>query len=307
MELPDDRSLRQIIQTLAHLRAAHGAAIADPVLVQPTAEFFPDAFRPDVASVDRLLRRMMEYAPLSIDLAVELGVLVPEQDHAGGGCGSAACGTGSGAGSSAVNVEELENGYRVVVVATDVSNADVLSTSLARSVGALILHEAGERVGAVTSELAATACGFGVLLLNGSAVWAKACGGLRMAQATVTPVEEMAVALALFVAIHGHKVSEARKHLGATQREAFDVAQDWVESNGALVATLRDRPAELAAGAIDFEPIRGLFGQWLHKRRLESVLRARPAKKSTTLTAEQQRRLAEVRALMDETGEVDPT
>ena len=191
-------------------------------------------------------------------------------------------------------------------MATDVSNADVLSTSLARSVGALILHEAGERVGAVTSELAATACGFGVLLLNGSAVWAKACGGLRMAQATVTPVEEMAVALALFVAIHGHKVSEARKHLGATQREAFDVAQDWVESNEALVATLRDRPGQLAAGAIDFEPVRGLFGQWLHKRRLASVLRA-PAKKSTTLTAEQQRRLAEVRALMDETGEVDPT
>ena len=103
-------------------------------------------------------------------------------------------------GAAGVDVHELENGYRVVVSATDVGNPDVLSTSLARSVGALVLHEAGEHVGAVPSEIAAVVCGFGVLLLNGSAVWAKACGGLRMAQATVLPVEEMAVALALFVA-----------------------------------------------------------------------------------------------------------
>ncbi len=309
MDLPDDHSLRRIVKAVAQLRAKHGAAIGRPALVQPTAEFFPDPFRPDVPSVDRLLRRMMEYAPLSSELGVELAVFVPEADHLSGGCGSAACGTGTGNGSAGVNVAELEDGYRVVVSATDVGSADVLSTSLARSVGALVLHEAGEHVGAEASEIAATVCGFGVLLLNGSAVWAKSCGGLRMAQATVMPAEEMAVALALFVAVHDHKVSHARKHLGATQREAFDVAQDWVESNPLLMESLRERPERLAAGAIDFDPVRGVLGQWLHKRKLERAFRPPPPAGPSTLTAEQQRRLErleEVRALMDEAGEVDP-
>jgi hypothetical protein len=307
MDLPDEHSLRHIVKVFADVRARHGAAIGRPALVQPTAEFFPDEFRFDGASLDRLLRRMMEYAPVSSELGVELAVLMPDADHGGGGCGSAACGTGSGASSGGVNVEELENGYRVTVSATDLGNADVLSTSLARSVGALVLHEAGEHVGAETSEIAATVCGYGVLLLNGSAVWAKSCGGLRMAQATVMPPPEMAVALALFVAVHGYKVSDARKHLGATQREAFDVAQDWVESNPMLVESLRDRPERLASGAVDFEPVRGLLGQWLHKRRIERAFREVPAATKSSLTAEQRRRIEEVRALMDEAGEVDPS
>lgn len=294
------------MKAFAHLRAAHGAAIGAPALVQPTAEYFPDEFRPDGPSVARLLRRMMEYAPLSSELGVELSVVVPEPDHAGG-CGSAACGTVPGGGAGAVDVIELENGYRVVVAATDVGNPDVLSASLARSVGALVLHEAGERVAAVTSEIAAVVCGFGVLLLNGSCVWAKSCGGLRMAQATVLPVEETAVALALFVALHGPKVSHARRHLGATQREAFDVAQDWVESNPLLITSLREHPERVAktgASSLDLEPVRGPIGQWLHKRRLEQGLRA-PAKSSSAISEERRRRLEEVSALMDEAGEPD--
>src|SRR5580698_7756522 len=99
MELPGDDSLRTIVRTFAHLRAAHGASIGVPALVQPTAEFFPDVFRPDVPSLRRLLQRMMDHAPLSSELGVELAVLVPEPDHAGG-CGSAACSTGPGGSSS---------------------------------------------------------------------------------------------------------------------------------------------------------------------------------------------------------------
>src|SRR5262249_6304558 len=116
-----------------------------------------------------------------------------------------------------------------------------------------------------------------------------------------------AVALALFVAVHDHKVPHARKHLGATQREAFDVAQDWVESNPMLVESLRDRPERLASGAIDLEPVRGVLGHWLHKRRIERAFRHPPPAMSSTLTAEQRRRIDEVRALMDEAGDVDAT
>ncbi len=305
MDLPADDSIRRIVKAFARLRAAHGAAIGAPPLVQPTAEYFPDEFRPDIPSVGQLLRRMIGYAPLSSELGIELAVLVPEPNHAGG-CGGAACSSGGGGGSGAVDVIELEDGYRVVVAATDVGNPDILSASLARSVGALVLHEAGEVVAPATSEIAAVVCGFGVLLLNGAAVWAKSCGGLRMAQATVLPVEEMAFALALFAAVHGHKVSEVRRHLGTTQREAFDVAQDWVESNPLLLESLRDRPARLESGTLDLEPVRGVLGQWLHNRKLDKAMRVRPTKEASVITEERRRRLEEVSALLDEAGEGDP-
>jgi len=306
MELPDSEALAWIVKTFAHLRAAHGQAIGRPALVQPTGEFFPDAFAADGASLDRLLRRVLAYAPISGELHVELGVLVPDEGHAGGGCGSAACGPGTGSGAAHATVHELDDGYRVVVSATDLGNPDVLATSLARSAGSLVLHEAGEPVGAQESEIAAVVCGFGVLLANGASVWAKSCGGLRMAQATVLSVEELGVALALFVAIDGQGPAKARKHLGTTQREAFGLAWDWVESNPLLVESLRDEPARLASGALDLEPVRGVIGQWLHKRKLEKAMRAGPSPVEAPMTpamAEQRRRrlerMEEVSALLD--------
>ena len=298
MDLPDDEALRWIVKTFAHLRAAHGGAIGAPALLQPTREFFPDAFRPDGPSLDRLLRRMLDYAPLSSEIGVDLAVFEPEEGRAGG-CGSSACGTGAGGRPAGGSVQELESGSRVLLSATDLGNPDVLAASLARSMGALVLHEAGEAVDAQTSEIAAVVCGFGVLLANGAAVWAKACGGLRMAQATVLPVEEIAVALALFVAVHGPGASKARKHLGATQREAFEVASDWVDSNPWLVESMRDEPRRLESGSLDLEPVRGPLGQWLHKRRLEKAMRVQPKTAAPSMTDERRRRIEEVSALLD--------
>jgi hypothetical protein len=299
MDLPSDDVLRRIVGGFAHLRAAHGGAIGTPALIQPTPDFFPDVFRADAPSVERLLRRMVEHSPLAEGIGIELAFLLPEEGL-GGGCGSAACGTDGRPGGRDVNVHDLGHGYRVLVTSADVSQPDILAASLARSVGALVLHEAGERVGTETSEIAAVVCGFGVLLANGASVWAKACGGLRMAQATVLSVEEIAVALALFAAVHECKGSQARRHLGATQREAFDVAEDWVDSNPMLVESLRNRPDSLESGTYDLEPVRGLLGQWLHKRSLEKALRARPRDAAPSMSEERLRRVAEVSALLDE-------
>jgi hypothetical protein len=301
MDLPSGDALSWIVRTVAHLRASCGEAIGAPPLVQPTGEFFPDEFHLDAPSVERLLRRMLAYAPLTDDLRIELAFFAPEEGHATGGCGSLACGTGGRAGhASAPLVQELDDGYRVLVAANDVGNADVLTTSLARSVGALVLHEAGEEVEPGVDEIAAVACGFGVLLANGAAVWAKSCGGLRMTQATVLSVEETTVALALFVAVHGTKRSAARAHLGATQCEAFDLAEEWVESNPLLVETLRNHPGSLESGSFDLEPVRGLLGRWLHKRKLDRELRAHPAPAPAPLSDDKRRRLEEARALVDE-------
>jgi hypothetical protein len=299
MQLPDDDTLRWIVTTLAHLRAAHGEVVGAPPLLQPTSEFFPDEFRHDVASVGTLLRRMIEYAPLRDGLPVALELLEAAEAHAGG-CGSIACGTGGGTAARGLGAEPSGGGYRVRLAVTDVAQADLLTTSLARSVGALVLHEAGEDVDANTSEIAAVTCGFGVLLANGASVWAKSCGGLRMTQATSLPVEAIAVALALFVALHGGKASDARRHLGATQREAYDVAEEWVASNAQLIDALRERPAMIATRVFDVEPVRGLLGRWLHRRRTESVMRAAPARQAPPMGEERRRRLEEARALVDE-------
>jgi hypothetical protein len=306
MDLPNDDALRRIVTTYARLRDAHGEAIGEPALVLPTGEFFPDAFRPDQASLERLVRRMLEYAPLSPELGVELALTMPE-DALGGGCGSGACGSHEAREGilDRVDVHELDDGYRVLVSAMDVGSPERLVASLARSTGALVLHEAGEPVRAYTSEIAAIVSGFGVLLANGAAIWAKSCGGLRMAQVTTLSVEEAAVGLALFVAVHaprGASLSVARKHLGLTQREALEVAQDWVDSNPILVEALRDSPRRVATGAVDLEPVRGVFGQWLHKRKLDGARRV-PAKSSapaTPMSDARRQRIREVQALLDD-------
>jgi hypothetical protein len=302
MDLPREDALRWIVQTYARLRAAHGEALGTPALVQPTGEFFPDAFTRDPAGVERLLRRTMSYSPLADDLGVELAFLAPEGDDHSGGCGSAACGTSGGA-SAHPTVQELDDGYRVFVAVTDVGNPEVLTASLARTVGALVLHEAGEDAedaAGPEAEIAAVACGLGVLVANGSAVWAKSCGGLRMAQATVMSVEESAVALALFTAVHGIKPGAAQARLGATQREAFDHALAWTESNPALVEALRDRPEVLEAGLFQMEPVRGLLGRWLHKRNVDKEMRAPAAAPSAPISEDKRRRLEEARALVEE-------
>ncbi len=267
MDLPRDPELRWIVGTYATLRGAHESGIGTPALVQPTAAFFPDEFRGDGPSVAQMLRTMIGYAPIADDLPIELALAESPAEgtrgtDASGGCASGACGTGGGRSSGMKGAQRVGTGYRVLLDAAHLHAPDALAASLARSVGSLVLHEASEESDAARSELAAIACGFGVLLANGAAVWGKACGGLRMTQATVLSVEEITVALALFVAVHGEKVARARAHLGTTQREAFERACDWVDSNERLVAWLRDSPGTLHAATVELEPVRGLFAKW---------------------------------------------
>jgi hypothetical protein len=201
-------------------------------------------------------------------------------------------------------VQELDDGYRVLVCVDDVSHADVLTTALARSIGGLLLREAGVEGDAADEEIAAVASGFGVLLANGAAVWTKSCGGLRAFRASVLSVEELTVALALFAAVHRTKASVVRAHLGATQREALDCAEEWVESNPLLVESLRDRPALLEAGLFDVEPARGLVGRWLHNRKVRALEEERGQASTSAgkapMSEERRRRLEEARRLVDE-------
>jgi hypothetical protein len=249
---------------------------------------------------------MIGYSPVDEETTVGVRFLEQEEKAGGGGCSSGACGTGGAKGSAVRDpVVETKDGYLVDVAVADVGNATLLTTSLARSVGGLVLFEGGENVRAAElgalSELAAIATGFGVLLLEGTYIYGKSCGGVRVHQATSLSLMEVAVALALFTRVHGLKVGAARKNLGTTQTEAFDHAIEWVDSNEAIVAMLRDPSdgAQLAAdGFFTIEPVRGVLGRLFGKKKESFTIEA--PKPARTRTPEQQKKLDEARALVEE-------
>ena len=301
LSLTEDQ-IRGIVAHLAHLRAAYGEAFADPDLVEPNGDYFPDEFTLDPEGIDRLLRRMLGYAPLSEDLEIGLGFIQPDGEVSGGGCGSGACGTGGLKEIARGGAVETETGYAALVHVQDVSDPAILTTALARAAGRIVMFEADEEVdprdeGAL-SELTAVASGMGLLLLNGACVYKKGCGGMKRHQATFLGLEEIALALALFVRATNKKPGVVRKHLEVTQKEAFDAALAWVDEQPSLVEALTERPETLEDGVFAFEEKKGLFSRFFAGKKKDELgpINVRPRERSE----EERRRLAEARALVDE-------
>ncbi len=304
MELPlTEETIRGIVARLAHLRSAYGDAFADPDLIEPNGTYFPDAFALEPASIERLLRRMSSYAPIADDLDIALGFIEPDGQVTGGGCGSGACGTGGLKEIARGGAVETEDGYAALVHVQDVGDPTILTTALARSIGRIVMFEADEDVdprdeGAL-SELTAIASGFGVLLLNGSCVYKKGCGGMKRHQATFLGVEEIALALALFVRATKKKPSTVRAHLEITQKEAFDAALAWVDAQPTLVRTLAEDPEKLEDGIFAFEEKKGFFSR-LFANKSNDGLDAPVSVKPRERSEEERRRLAEAKALVEE-------
>jgi hypothetical protein len=306
MELPSEHTLRWLIARYAHLRAAYGDAIGTPALVEPNGTFFPDEFSATPEGIATLLKRTLSYAPVSDDIDLELAFAAPEEESPGGGCSSGACSPGAKDGGLALgNAIELDDGgYRVVVRVVDVNNPKLLTASLARSAGAIVLSEAGEEIDAdehgAMSELTATAVGLGTILLGGACVYMKSCGGLRAHEGTHLGVPELSVALGLFLRVHGIKPGLARGHMETTQKEAFDEAMRWIDSQDAIVEALKTHPETLTDGVFAFEEPKSIFGRLFKKSvapPTAAELRAAPrAKKSD----EELRRIAETKALVEE-------
>ncbi len=185
----------------------------------------------------------------------------------------------------------------------DVGEPVVLAASLARCVGGMVLGEAEEDVAEperlATAEIAATLCGLGVLLLSGSCVYTKSCGGLRAHQGTVLDVPSSAVALALFLRVHERKPGEARRHLETTQREAFDEALRWVDSKPTMVEALRVHPESLADGIFPPEESKGIFARLFGGRAVAAPEEMIAPVKRRVRSAEEEKRLAEDRAIVE--------
>jgi len=292
MALPSEDVLRELVARFAHVRAAHGEAFEGAELVTPTAAHFPDHWARDGKSLARLLERVASYTPLGE--GVPLGIAIVEDASDDGHCTSGC----AKPGARIDGVRPAGDGYVVPLPVTETANPTRLVCALARGVSAAVLAEAGEEVDGADvgawSEVFAVASGFGVVMLEGSYVYARSCGGPSIHQGTAHSASELAVLLALFCATTETAPRAARKHLGATQAEAFDEACAFVRRNDALVDKLREAPELLEGGAFAFEEKRGLLSRLLSSRDEPAPPKARER------DADEARRLAEARALVEE-------
>jgi hypothetical protein len=322
MDLPAESQLRWILSHTATLLERG----AEPVrgLVQPTGDYFPDTFDGSPRSVAALMSRVQRLAGLS-DLKVDLTVLSPEGDAQTVSCSSGACGSG---GKIDFKVDRVvrrgEGEYSVAVAAGEIRSPVVLTTAMVRAVSVMFMMEADAYRGVPAedgeplTDLAGVLLGFGVLLANGSYIYAKGCHGVHVQSATRMPVDEITVALGLFCRLFNVPERTAARHLEVTPAEHFDEGYAWASSNAPVVRLLRTNPAAVHAGEYGLSPSRSwlarVLGVGAKKRpaspddelaELERAALAAPASKGgqKPVDAARAKKLAELRALVDETLE----
>jgi hypothetical protein len=259
MDLPDDRTLRDLVQRYAAVVERFGADIGQRPMVLPNGHFFPDRFNADLPSVVRLLRRMQEHAGMA-DIPIQVGVVDPDEakDEA---CGSGGCGSCAAPNVSpeiaAVRLMDLGDGWRINIAPSEVHSPVALTAALARALGHVFLLEETtaerplEEPLEVTVELTTVALGLGTLLLSGSYLYQKSCGGPNVACLTALGVGELSVVFALFAKHAGHSLRRARGELDATQRDQLSEAETWMLSNPRVSQLLATDPLRLVLG--DFE------------------------------------------------------
>ncbi len=318
MELPNNEVRRVLVTAYASIIADLEPAAESRPLVLPNGEFFPDVFTGDQASVQRLLDRMLDHAGLS-DMAV---VVKFWGDDAEAGCGTGACGScGPAPQADSETVERLVDAgdtWQVHVLPGEVAQPVALSSALCRALALAVLREADAPPTHLNADLAvdltAVQLGFGVLLLEGSHIYRKSCGGPSIARSTALGPTEVALVLALSAAVNEQSLRAVNKHLSPTQREAFAEAKAWADSNTSLVRALRQDPRRVARGEFELRESSSWLGRWLGSKRapnaanastieeLEAALSNAPNASPARLPASPRDRAAfdEIKRLVDE-------
>ncbi len=269
MELPNNEVRRGLVSAYAYLLdrlevSASGSDVRPIVL--PNGEFFPDVFTGDEASVQRMLDRLLEHAGLS-DMAVVARFWGEPEDAS---CGTGACGSCAPAQAEPEKVERLVDAgehWQINVLPPEVGQPVVLSSALCRAVALAVLREADAPPQDLPLDLAvdltAVALGYGVLLLEGSHIYRKSCGGPSVARSTLLGPIEVALVLALSAAVRGQSLRKVPKLLSPTQQEALAEASAWADSNPALVQALRAHPERIARGEFELKEPSSWLGRWL--------------------------------------------
>jgi len=270
----DDDAIRTLAERYAAVVSELDITRGDPLLVLPNAEFFPDRFIGDTASLELLFARMQGYAALE-ELTVDVHASGEAPLDAGGSCGTGGCGTGACAtgekeDAQAPRLARTAEGYLVNVPRAELAHPIVLTARLAASLGAIALLEArsgaSAEVTGAEAELAATALGFGVLLLEASYLYNKSCGGPRVERATTLGLDELSVLFALAAAREGHSLRAALGELGTTQRALVRDAAAVMDESPGLVETLRSHPKRVASGAFRLRDGRSLLSRLFQRK-----------------------------------------
>lgn len=263
--LPDVPTLRLITRGYADVVTALDLDAGEQPLVLPNSEWFPDTFKGDRESVERLVCRMQGYAGLE---AVDIGVQLGDGADEGGacapgtsGCGSSACGTPSTT-SEAPRLERTADGFVIHLPPALVAHPIALTSAVSRLLGAIRLMAGGKaEISAPEAEFAGVALGFGVLLLEASYLYSKSCGGPSVGKLTALDCSELSWAFSLFLASEQHAVGAAKKELATTQRAALDEAWSLVQSNKKLVERLKNDPKSVALDRFEL----GAQSSWLSR------------------------------------------
>jgi hypothetical protein len=325
MDLPAELQLRWLLRHTAKLLELG----AEPVngLILPTGEFFPDKFDGSPGGFAMLMGRIQRHAGLG-DVPVELMLITPEGEAQTVSCSSGACGGGGKIDTRLDRVVRRDDGsYAVAIGVAEAKNPTVLTTTLVRAVATMFMIESGAYEGLIpadrepATDLAAVLLGFGVIVANGSYIYMKGCSGVSVASATRMPVDEVTVALAIFCKLHQIEGRTAARYLELTPREHLDEGLVWASSNLALVGMLRELPGAFEADKYAIAPARSWLARVLGglggKKKpdassdddLDALERAfagapaMPALKRAPADAAKARKLAELRALVDESLE----
>jgi len=260
--------MRWLLGRTAHLIEGGAEPVAG--LILPTQRFFPDRFDGDQRSVSKLLGRIAGHAGLD-DLDLQATIVRSDDGGGGGSCSSGSCCSTSPAPRARfARVDSLDDGtYSINVAAGEVGHATLLTTALIRGITHIFLLEAQLYGGLERSErepcvdLAGTLLGFGPLLCNGSYIYQKSCGGVQVHKATAMPVEELALATAIFCQLHQQSPRAARPHLDPTPRAHFDEATRWARANAGVVQLIRSDPAAVKAESYSLAEARGWLSRLL--------------------------------------------
>jgi hypothetical protein len=192
-------------------------------------------------------------------------------DDSQAGCGTGACGScGPAPQAEPESLERLVDAgdaWQVNVLPGEAAQPVALSSALCRALALAVLREADAPPTHLHPDLAvdltAVALGFGVLLLEGSHIYRKSCGGPSIARSTALGPSELALVLALSVAVSEQSARAVSKYLSATQQEAFAEAKVWADSNAALAQALQRDPQRVARGEFELREPASWLGRWL--------------------------------------------
>ncbi len=264
MDEQDSRAVLRLVGLYGRLRSQLASELGRPPLVLPNSQYFPDRFDGSLNATQRLVERMQTHAGIG-DIPVRV-VTGPELNQAKN-CSSGACGPSLSANTSEPRLIAQEQGWLLRLEAQEVTHPVALTTIVAQALGLVFLEETradGQSLPEpvlLHQELSAVLLGFGVLLLEGSHVYSKSCGGPQIARLTALDTAELALAVTLFCSDHNTSMKPALRSTSPTQHAALDEASALLRGNPRLLQWVRaastsDPEPTLALAA----PKRPLFG-----------------------------------------------